>query len=126
MPEDRPSRLTTSRLSFRDRVSSPGPYAQHTLAKPRLTSQASMSALTNNRRASLQPPRMQGQDASRRPASSMAASRRTSLLPQPRGKTEIDPGRHSPQALAGARVAMRKLSSGAQDESKDNKPRWRF
>ncbi|KAK9421884.1 putative Karyogamy protein [Seiridium unicorne] len=125
-PEATPSRLSTSRLSFRDRVSSPGPYAQHTLAKPRLPSQASLSASSNNRRASLQPPRAQAQDAMTRSASSMAASRRTSLLPQPKGKTESTTGRHSPQALAGARSAMRKLSSGAKEDPKDNKPRWRF
>ncbi|KAF7536497.1 hypothetical protein G7054_g4484 [Neopestalotiopsis clavispora] len=129
MPEDTPSRLSTSRLSFRDRISSPGPYAQQTLAQPRLTSKNSMSQLTNNRRASLQPPQMQGFDAARRPASSMAASRRTSMLPQPRTRAETPTGRHSPQALAGARSAVRKYSSGssaAKDESKDNKPRWRF
>ncbi|KAH8675810.1 cortical protein KAR9-domain-containing protein [Xylariales sp. PMI_506] len=128
MLQDTPSRTTTtSRLSFRERISSPGPYAQQTLAKPRLSTQASMSAL-NNRRSSLQPPRL-GQDsdpAARRPASSMAATRRTSMLPQPRAKVESVTGRDSPQALAGARTAMRKASSGAGKDMKDNKPRWHF
>ncbi|KAH6660145.1 cortical protein KAR9-domain-containing protein, partial [Truncatella angustata] len=123
MPEETPSRLSASRLSFRDRVSSPVPYAQHALAKPKLASQASMSALNiNSRRTSLQPPRSQAQDPARRPASSMTTSRRTSMLPQPKGKADTVTGRHSPQALAGARTAMRTMSRGSSD---DNKPRWR-
>lgn len=139
LPEDTPSRSGVSRLSsrdhvstpgpsFRDRVSLPGPYSQQVLAKPRLAPQASMSALTgDNRRASLQPPMMLGQDMTRRAASSMAASRRTSMLPQPRGKSELAvTGRHSPQALAGARSAMRKLSSNSKEEPKDGRARWRF
>lgn len=139
LPEDTPSRLGTSRLSFqgrnstpgpsfRDRISSPGPHAQQDPMKPRPATQASLSALNgNNRRASLQPPRMQGQDAARRPASSMAASRRTSMLPQPKGKSDLAvSGRHSPQALAGARTAMRTMSSNSKEDPKDNKPRWRF
>lgn len=128
MPEDTPSRLSSSRLSFRDRISSPGPYAQQTLAQPRLTSKTSMSSLNNNnnRRASLQPPQMQGFDAAKRPASSLAASRRTSMLPQPKTRAETPTGRHSPHALAGARSAMRKYSSGSGSAAKpDNKPRWR-
>ncbi|KAI0137022.1 hypothetical protein BJ170DRAFT_574138 [Xylariales sp. AK1849] len=134
--EDTPSRTSTSRLAFRDRIAlaSPGPYAQQasakppaqqTLAKPRLVTQASMSALANNRRASLQPPKASGQAGdAKRPASSLAASRRTSMLPQPKAKTEAT-GRHSPQALAGARTAMRKMSSGSQ-QSKDKMARWHF
>ncbi|KAI1856651.1 uncharacterized protein JN550_013739 [Neoarthrinium moseri] len=130
MPEETPPRTNTSRLSFRDRLAermaSPGPYSQQSLMKPRLASQASMSSLTNNRRASLQPPRPQGQDGTKRSVSSMATSRRTSLLPQPTTRTETPTGRHSPHALAGARTAMRRLSSTTREDPKDSKPRWRF
>jgi hypothetical protein len=137
MPEDTPSRPSGSRMSFRDRIGSPGPYSQQALSKPRLATQASMSAL-GNRRASLQPaqPKENGEESQSqpsRPASSLASSaRRISMLPQPRSKKEAAgpsgiTGRESPQAIAGARVAMRKNSSSTSDSSKgkDNKPRWR-
>ncbi|KAH8602906.1 cortical protein KAR9-domain-containing protein [Bisporella sp. PMI_857] len=93
--ETTPSRPSNSRLSFRDRVSSPGPYSQQVLSqsspsiRPRnLTTQSSTSTLTPiaNRRASLQPiasdptpltPLSQGT----RPTSSLAANRRVSLQP---------------------------------------------
>ncbi|KAK5663409.1 hypothetical protein OQA88_3838 [Cercophora sp. LCS_1] len=114
---------SASRMSFRDRIAS----SQQPLPKPRLASQASMAAL-NNRRASLQPPRPieQSPDTMPRPASSLASNRRASLLPQPKsGRTSVT-GRESPQAVAGARFAMRQGSSSASDKGKpDNKPRWR-
>ncbi|KAH8910874.1 KAR9-domain-containing protein [Coniochaeta sp. PMI_546] len=110
MPETTPSKPTHSKLSFRERLTSPGPATKQTLAKPppRLASQSSMSALAN-RRASMQPPRPleESPDATPRPASSLAtSSRRTSMLPQPKSKTAAT-GRESPQAVAGARFAMR-------------------
>ncbi|KAJ1331114.1 hypothetical protein MN608_04572 [Microdochium nivale] len=124
--ERTPSRRGGSRLSFRDRMAaSPAPpYVQSTLPKPRLTTQASMSSLTN-RRASFQPPRLQETmtEAKQRPASSLSLRRRSSLLPMPRATKEVDNGRESPQALAGARVAMRRGASTAEAK-KDNKPRW--
>ncbi|KAH7034867.1 cortical protein KAR9-domain-containing protein [Microdochium trichocladiopsis] len=126
--ERTPSRKGGSRLSFRDRLSaSPAPapvVTQSTLPKPRLTTQASMSALPN-RRASLQPPRPQesGDDVRQRPASSLATGRRSSLLPLPRSTKDGESGRQSPQALAGARVAMRRGAS-AIEVKKDARPRW--
>ncbi|TVY20569.1 hypothetical protein LARI1_G001618 [Lachnellula arida] len=136
-----PSRTSASRLAIRDRISSPGPYAQQTLAhsspaaRPRhLTTQSSMSSLTNsaNRRASMQPhasdPTALGSSPlSRRPASSLAADRRTSLLPQPRGRTDSSvTGRESPHAIAGAASAMRRGSSQTSTDSKGSqKKRWR-
>jgi hypothetical protein len=139
--ETTPSRTSASRLAFRDRIASPGPYAQQTLAKsspvsrPRhLTTQSSMSALSNsaNRRASMQPhasdPTALGSSPlAQRPASSLASNRRTSLLPQPRGRTGSGvTGRESPHAVAGAASAMRRGSSTTSTDSKgkDKKP-WR-
>jgi hypothetical protein len=132
MPDDTPSRSNTSRLSFRDRLASPGPYSQQTLSKPRLATQASMSTLSN-RRASLQPARsIEGTEEGHptRPASSLASSsRRLSMLPQPKlrreGSAPVD-GRQSPQAIAGAQAAFLRSSSMTKaKDPKDNKPRWR-
>lgn len=134
MLDPTPSRSTHSKLSFRERLASPGPAAKPNLAKPpppRLASQASMSALAN-RRASMQPPRPleESPDATPRPASSLAtssSSRRTSMLPQPRSRTSVT-GRESPQAVAGARFAMRKNSSSSSSDAKAKeapKQRWR-
>ncbi|KAM7195128.1 hypothetical protein V8F20_007678 [Naviculisporaceae sp. PSN 640] len=129
IPEDTPSKQTpkSSHLSFRERLASPGPYSQQVLTKNRPSLSASVSDMSN-RRASLQPPRLANAspDTTPRPASSMAPSRRTSLLPQPRSASKAE-GRESPQALAGARVAMRKSSSSASTENKpaDTRPRWR-
>jgi len=117
-PGDTPLKGNThSRLSFRERIAaaSPGPSAPLTLAPPkqRLTTKASASVL-DNRRASLQPPRLQaeGSDPKQRSASSLATSRRTSLLPQPKS-FHTAPGRVS--------AAGSHHSSTAQD-----KPRWRY
>lgn len=121
MPEETPTRAGGSRLSFRDRIASPGPYAQPSFAKPRLTSSTSMASV-GNRRASMHPPlsrdnSLAGQPP--RPASSMAAGRRTSMLPQPSG-------RDSPAAVAGARSAtQRQGSSTAAQQAANNKPKWR-
>ncbi|KAK3329540.1 cortical protein KAR9-domain-containing protein [Apodospora peruviana] len=134
IPEDTPSKQATKHLSFRERLASPGPYSLQGLSKPRLASQTSLSNMSN-RRASLQPPKPNesSPDTTPRPASSLAASRRTSLLPQPKARAasraaSSTAGRESPQALAGARIAMaRKSSSSTSTESKlaDTKPRWR-
>jgi hypothetical protein len=132
-------------LSFRDRLASPGPPpVQPRLFRPRLPSQTSTPPLASNnknstlanRRASLQPPRPAADllqstspTAQRRPASSLAASRRTSMLPQPRTASNTGSsvtGRESPQAVAGARFAMRKGSSSSAAGPADRlKPRWR-
>ncbi|KAH6691602.1 cortical protein KAR9-domain-containing protein [Plectosphaerella plurivora] len=126
MPEETPTRTGGSRLSFRDRIASPGPYAQPSFAKPRLTSSTSMASV-GNRRASMHPPLSRDNSLANqpaRPASSLATGRRSSMLPQPASSAS---GRVSPQALAGARSAMlsRKGSSTASQASASNKPRWR-
>jgi hypothetical protein len=140
--ETTPSRPSTSRLAFRDRTSSPGPYSQQVLAhsspvaRPRhLITQSSMSALTSstNRRASLQPKLSDPSALSSpptkptRPASSLAGNRRVSLLPQPRGRqNSAVTGRESPQAVAGAASAMRRGSSQTSTDSKGvEKKAWR-
>ncbi len=144
IPEGTPSK-NSPLLSFRDRLGSGGPPAAHrsfSSTRPRLASQSSAPPLVsnnsfnnnNNRRASLQPPRpAEGSPPNahpRRPASSLAASRRTSMLPQPQPrptKAGSVTGRESPQAIAGARFAMRKgsTSSSTAEKPKDLKPRWR-
>ncbi|TWU74519.1 hypothetical protein ED733_005803 [Metarhizium rileyi] len=122
--DDTPSRGGHSRLSFRERLTSPGPYSQQTLSKPRLTSQVSMSTLSSTRRVSMQPT---GSDNAveesqlPRPASSLASShRRTSLLPHLK-RAEWSPGRNSPQIFTTNRTSTRKACT----EPKDLKPRWR-
>ena len=124
-PEITPSRRSSSRSAFRDRISSPGPYSQEVLsrsspARPRLVaSKSSISALANstNRRASLQPAASDPTALSSpmvkqtRPVSSLATNRRVSLLPQPRGRQNPGvTGRESPQAIAGAASALRNSS----------------
>jgi len=95
-PPARPS--SNSRLSFRDRVSSPGPYSQQVLSqsspsiRPRnLTTQSSMSTLSqNSRRTSLQP--HSSDPNAIRPASSLAtSSRRVSLQPSASDPTTLSP-----------------------------------
>jgi hypothetical protein len=135
-----PSRSSNSRLSFRDRLSSPGPYSQQVVSqsspsvRPRhLSTQSSMSAISPNRRSSLQPQSSDPTSLSSpptkpsRPASSLASNRRTSLLPQPRGRQDsLGTDRASPQAVAGAATAMRRGSSITSTDSKgkEKKP-WR-
>ncbi len=137
-----PSRTPNSRLTLRDRIVSPGPYSQQVLSqsssagRPRLlNTQSSMSALNNsvNRRASMQPKSSDPTGFSSppsgpaRPASSLAATRRVSLLPQPRGRQNSSvTGRESPQAIAGAASAMKRNSSTTSTDSKgiEKKP-WR-
>ncbi|RYP43661.1 hypothetical protein DL768_009814 [Monosporascus sp. mg162] len=141
VPDHTPSRQSVSSLGLHNQTSSPGPYSQQTLAKPRLTAQPSMSNLKNrlrtqpstanlnNRRASMLPPRSQDStsDPTQRSQSSMAANKRASLLPQLRvEKDDSSSGRQSPQAIAGARSAMRKSTSAMDTRPKDNKPRWHF
>ncbi|CAK7220557.1 hypothetical protein SBRCBS47491_004228 [Sporothrix bragantina] len=93
---------------------------------PRLTSHATAPS-TNDRRASFQPPRasdgLSPNVTPQRPASSMATSRRSSYLPTPRNREGSVSGRESPQAIAGARFAMRKKA--AEQKPADNRPKWR-
>lgn len=119
-PDHTPPRASThSRLSFRERIaaSSPAPHSPHTLTAPkqRLSSRPSMSVL-DNRRASFQPPRTQGgsEDNALRSSSSMATSRRTSLLPLPR-TSNTSTGRVSATG-----------SRNGNNAAEDNKPRWRY
>ena len=141
-PDATPSRTSNSRLASKDRITSPGPYSQQVLTKsspasrPRLlNTQSSMSALNSSakRRASMQPlasdPTGLSSPSSKpaRPASSLAANRRVSLLPQPRGRQNSGvTGRESPQAVAGAANAMKRNSSTTSTDSKgkEKKP-WR-
>lgn len=143
IPDDKatPSRTTNSRLAFRDRLASPGPYSQQVLAqsspsvRPRqLTTQSSISAPqpTTNRRASLQPPAGNSTSLSShptipsRPASSLASNKRVSLLPQPRGRQDSAvTGRESPQAVAGAASAMRATSKASTDSNGKERRAWR-
>jgi len=139
--EDTPSRTSTSRLAYRDRIASPGPYSQQVLLqqspsiRPRnLTTQSSMSALSSaNRRASVQPSSsdptgLTSPSKPTRPASSLAAGRRVSLLPTPRGRqnsTSVT-GRESPQAIAGAAMAMKRGNSATSNDSKGSQKKpWR-
>jgi len=126
MPQqETPTRNLPSKLSFRERLTSPGPYSQQTLAKTRLSNQPSVSSL-ESRRASMQPQRSSSEVRPSRPASSLATtSRRGSILPQPSSMQAGGvSGRNSPQAVAGARLAMQRATSDVKP--KDNKPRWRY
>ncbi|KFG87664.1 hypothetical protein MANI_001308 [Metarhizium anisopliae] len=121
--DNTPSRGGHSRLSFRERLTSPGPYSQQTLSRPRLTSQSSMSTLNSNRRVSMQPTGSESaveESQLSRPASSLASShRRTSFLPHLR--REGSTGRNSPQLFTASRTSAKKGIA----EPKDSKPRWR-
>ena len=141
-PQSTPSRTSFSRLGIR--TSSPGPNTPASLStstsalRPRQPiAQKSMSAL--GRRVSLQPQSSDPTGSSPvtktpvtpRPASSMAFAKRSSLLPQPksepRGRKDSSvTGRESPQAIAGAAMAMRRNSSHTSTDSKgkEKKP-WR-
>ncbi|KAL3423698.1 karyogamy protein [Phlyctema vagabunda] len=137
--ENTPSRTSTSRLALRNRLSSasPGPYSQQVLSsstpRPRvLQTQSSMSSLPKaNRRASYQPMHSDPMSISnspyrppltQRPASSLAANRRVSLLPTPRGRqTGSISGRESPMAVAGAASAFQRGTSQASSNSRDSK-----
>ncbi|KAI1747946.1 KAR9-domain-containing protein [Xylaria castorea] len=120
VPGRTPSKPNThSQLSFRERIAAAAPSSNvsQTLAAPkqRLISKASTSTL-DNRRASFQPPRAQGGplDTTQRSFSSMATSRRISLLPLPK-TSNTSTGRIS---AASSRIS----NNGAED----NRPRWRY
>lgn len=136
--ESTPTKSPANRLSFRERLSSPGPYSQQVLSAslpPRYRSPQSQSSSTN-RRVSLQPSSTTISDNAlsppapklARPASSLAgSSRRTSLLPQPRGRRDSSvTGRESPNAVQGAQIAMKRGTSQTSVDSKgkERKP-WR-
>lgn len=118
-----PSRGGHSRLSFRDRISSPGPYSQQSLSKPRLTNQISMSTLTSKKRTSW---RDSISDTTTedgqlpRPASSLATPNRlTSMFKTSRSEE------HTPGPNAAHRSALRKLTTTIGLEPKDSRPKWR-
>ncbi|KAK5990712.1 hypothetical protein PT974_08981 [Cladobotryum mycophilum] len=106
---------TGSRLSFRDRLASPGP-------QPRHKQLASLS-----RRSTIQSSTMTiGEGLSSRPGSSLGASRRSSMMPQaPKGKKEVSRGT-SPLPGFVSRFGSRRNSSSQPLEPRDLKPRWRF
>jgi hypothetical protein len=132
VPDYTPPRPSGSRMSFRDRIASPGPYAQQSLAKPRLTSQYPPSAF-DNRRASMHQPLLldpHSPPETRRAASSMGTARRASLLPQPAGRRSTNSamgGRTTPQPPTSAsRLGLPKPTSAAESEHlHGSKPRWR-
>ncbi|KAI1489551.1 cortical protein KAR9-domain-containing protein [Biscogniauxia mediterranea] len=122
-PGDTPSRKSnSSRLGFRDSIrerlnsASPGPYSPQTLARSRARPQSQASTV-DNRRISLQPPKLHNEptDVPPRSMSSMATSRRTSLLPQPKSNLT---GRYSPNPL-GTRKTNETKPGGS-------KPRWHY
>ncbi|KAH0536911.1 hypothetical protein FGG08_006249 [Glutinoglossum americanum] len=137
--------VSSHRLSVRpsDRNTDPSPSrSTKSSVEPsrRLKNQASASRLQDNRRNSsgldtllanngyqkgsenspIDKPRMVN-----RPASAMAAGRRGSLLPQPKGHNKTQNGRESPMAMAGAKAAMGRGGSTEKDRGTDNKPKWR-
>ncbi|KAL6902634.1 hypothetical protein GGI43DRAFT_422246 [Trichoderma evansii] len=107
------SRTGNSRLSFRDRLTSPGPYSQSSLAKQ-----------TPSRRSNAQPTvsTLNLDTQNLRPNSSLSTSRRASLLPMPR---RPDSTRGSSPLPIFSRFTSRKYSDNPP-EPKDLKPRWRF
>ncbi|KAL7902134.1 hypothetical protein HDV63DRAFT_8363 [Trichoderma sp. SZMC 28014] len=107
------SRTGHSRLSFRERLTSPGPYSQSTLSKQ-----------TPSRRPNVQPnvSSLNLDTQNVRPSSSLASSRRQSLLPMPRRPDSR--GGSSPLPIF-SRFTSRKYSDNPP-EPKDLKPRWRF
>ncbi|KAI5466051.1 cortical protein KAR9-domain-containing protein [Mariannaea sp. PMI_226] len=125
--DDTPTRSGHSRLSFRERLASPGPYSQQVVARSRLSTHATTSVLETGRRSSLQlagSTTNESEPRAGRPASSLASSsRRSSFLPptQAMGK-EGETDQNTAQAIAGARSAMRKVTP---TEARDLKPRWR-
>ncbi|KAL2122881.1 hypothetical protein VTJ04DRAFT_3336 [Mycothermus thermophilus] len=151
---------TSTASSSQRSLSKPPRLATHSSAPPLAynnnPAHASLPALNSTttkttmaqRRASLQPPQratlsadtLSADPQPRRPASSLStsttASRRASLLPQPRSasggtaagagaKGSSVTGRESPQAIAGARVAMRRGSSNPSEKPKE-RPAWRY
>ncbi|KAL7787531.1 hypothetical protein V8C37DRAFT_412055 [Trichoderma ceciliae] len=108
------SRTGHSRLSFRERLASPGPYSQVHLSgqQPSRRSNVHPSASTMNL-----------DSLNNRPSSSLASSRRSSLLPMPRGRPDSIRG-SSPLPIF-SRFSSRKYSDNPP-EPKDLKPRWRF
>ncbi|KAI2635946.1 KAR9-domain-containing protein [Xylaria nigripes] len=115
-----PSRGNThSRLSFRERITtgSLGTHPPETASMSnKLTSKAYSATPSDNRRISLQPPKVRdGATGSRqRSASSMATSRRTSLLPMPRN--------NDPSSGRASVAGSHKSQSGTEYA----KPRWRY
>ena len=118
-----PTRTGHSRLSFRERLASPGGVPPGP-AKPSLFSQSTNSSLSSIRRSSYQPPRAMSAAADHeagRPASSLdQPSRRAGGLPLTRDRRGSSIGRASPLPEAGSRLANRKKT-----EPVDNRPRWR-
>ncbi|KAH6610535.1 hypothetical protein Trco_000555 [Trichoderma cornu-damae] len=108
------SRTGHSRLSFRERLASPGPYSQTHLSKQQ-----------PSRRSNVQPSAstMNLDSLNSRPSSSLASSRRSSLLPASRGRPDSTRG-SSPLPIL-SRFTSRKYSDNPP-EPKDLKPRWRF
>ncbi|KAF4123945.1 hypothetical protein GMORB2_5661 [Geosmithia morbida] len=122
--DDAPANAGGSRLSFRERLASPG-TSLRTVQKPQFTSQTSAPpAASANRRTSLQPPRAASAMDVRpsRPLSSLAStSRRSSLLPQARTQREGSAGRITPQpATSSSRLSFRQRET--QQQPKDNRP----
>lgn len=130
-----PTRRANSRLSFRDRLASPGPTTttkQVAAAQPKLASKSSMSTLSVNKRTSLQPAQSDAASEERSPsraASSLASSRsrRSSLIPQPKINIEAaGAGRSSSRAAGGSSSRLGIRKEAPKPEPKDLKPKWRY
>ncbi|PTB79622.1 KAR9-domain-containing protein [Trichoderma longibrachiatum ATCC 18648] len=109
------SRSGHSRLSFRERLTSPGPYSQTNLAKQQPARRSNVLPTSSN---------LTLDNLNTRPSSSLATSRRSSLLPTPRGRPESSARGTSPLPIF-SRFSSRKYSDNSP-EPKDLKPRWRF
>lgn len=121
---DTPTRTGHSRLSFRERLASPGSGSQGP-AKPHLFAQSTNSSLSSVRRSSYQAPRAMSAVAGHetgRPASSLdVTSGRTGTQMVSRDRRGSSIGRASPVPEAGSRLAIRKNAEPA-----DTRPRWRY
>lgn len=141
-----PAARSNSRLGYATKITTPGPYSQQALTssttgKPRALQNQAITTNLASRRISLQPSSFSqsaqgnsgGAALSRpslaaRPASSLASSRRTSLLPTARGRQgSAVNGRESPQAVSAARAASRqaKIREESTDSRGGAKPQWR-
>jgi hypothetical protein len=121
--DDTPTRSGHSRLSFRERLASPGSGVPGP-AKPRSFAQSLSESSSSNRRSSYQLPRASSAAAEEhvsRPASSLASTiRRTDMLAQPRERRGSSIGRASPLPQGNTRLPLRKKAEPA-----DNRPKWR-
>lgn len=121
------SKLPMMRSPLRAASPSPGP---ETPPKPvsKLNLLQAPAGLGQRRTSLLQPSRHEELGLPPRAQSSMATSRRTSMLPMPKFRKEVtDGGRVSPAPGSfGSRFGLKRGNSiSSKDKTGDNKPRWR-